>query len=136
MLYEFRGVCQHCACEVSTTVHNGVLLNVCKECKDAPFDLKQYKGLVYILRNKNQPGVKIGKTTGTVEKRAKQLGQNTGVPGKFDIMAIFPTNRPDKDEKKVHDKLASLSWTFFSSLSGLLVGNIAIISNFPGTPVF
>ena len=107
MLYEFRGICQHCASEVSITVHNGKLLNACEGCEETPFELTQYKGLVYILKNENQPGVKIGKTTKTVESRAKQLGASTGVPGKFDIIAIFPTNTPDKDEKKVHEKLAA-----------------------------
>ena len=105
-LYEFQGVCQQCASQVSATVHNGELLNVCEECKEPPFELTQYTGLVYILKNQNQQGVKIGKTTKTVEQRAKQLSA-TGVPGKFEVIAIFPTKRPDKDEKKIHDKLAS-----------------------------
>lgn len=108
MLYEFGGVCQHCASEVSITVHNGKPLNHCRECGNEPFSLAQYKGLVYILNNPNQPGVKIGKTTGPVEKRAQQLSSSTGVPGKFEIVAIFPTNTPDKDEKKVHEKLKKL----------------------------
>lgn len=43
------------------------------------------KGYVYILSNPAMPGiVKIGRTTGTVEDRARQLFQ-TGVPTQFKI---------------------------------------------------
>jgi hypothetical protein len=60
LLYEITGVCQNCAAEYSVTVHNDKLLNSCPDCADAPFVLTRYKGLVYIVKNPNQAGVKIG----------------------------------------------------------------------------
>ena len=104
MLYEISGVCQHCATEYAVIVHNDKLLSVCSECGETPFVLKKYRGLVYIVKNKNQAGVKIGMTERTVEARLKSLN-NTSVPGKFECIAIFPSDRPKKDESKIHDKL-------------------------------
>lgn len=104
MLYEFTGVCQHCAAEFSITVHNDAQLDSCADCGESPFLLKKYKGLVYIVKNENQAGVKIGMTERTVEARLKSLN-NTSVPGKFECIAIFPSDRPKKDEQKIHKKL-------------------------------
>ncbi|MDF7809584.1 GIY-YIG nuclease family protein [Pontiellaceae bacterium B12219] len=104
MLYEISGACQHCATEYTVTVHNDKQLNSCPECGESPFGLKKYKGLVYIVKNENQAGVKIGMTERTIESRLKSLN-NTSVPGKFKCVALFPSDRPKKDETKIHDKL-------------------------------
>ena len=104
MLYEFFGICQNCADEISITIHNGELLENCKSCKEVPFSLKHYKGLIYVVSNPNQSGVKIGLTTKTVETRIKNLN-STGVPGSFVPIVIFPSDRPKADEKKIHEKL-------------------------------
>lgn len=104
MLYEFTGVCQNCANEISITVHNDTQLSNCLGCGESPFSLKKYKGLVYIVKNEFIPGVKIGMTERTVEARLKSLN-NTSVPGKFECLAIFPTDRPKKDEERIHSKL-------------------------------
>lgn len=104
MLYEIAGVCQHCAAEYSATVHNDQLLNLCPECDESPFAITRYKGLVYIVKNPHQAGVKIGMTEKTIEARLKALN-NTSVPGQFDCVAIFASQRPKKDEEKVHEKL-------------------------------
>ncbi len=105
MLYEFTGVCQHCAAVVSVIVHNSRPLKNCPECKEPPFALRQFKGSVYVVSNSNQTGVKIGITTKTVEQRIKSLN-STGVAGAFEPIVIFPSDRPKADEKKIHDKLA------------------------------
>lgn len=105
MLYEVSGICQHCATEYSVTVHNDELLNGCPDCGDSPFVLKRYKGLVYVVKNPNQTGVKIGMTERTIESRLKSLN-NSSVPGCFEVVAIFASDRPKKDEAKIHEKLA------------------------------
>lgn len=104
MLYEYSGVCQNCAEEISVTIHNGQPLDSCSKCHSSPFDIKAYKGLVYVVSNPNQPGVKIGMSERTLEQRIKSLN-STGVVGKFQPIVIFPSDNPKKDEKKVHDKL-------------------------------
>ena len=104
MLYEFRGICQNCAKETRITIHNGELLENCKSCNEIPFSIKRYKGLVYVVSNPNQSGVKIGMTEKTVEARIKSLN-TTGVPGSFIPITIFPSDRPKADEKKIHEKL-------------------------------
>ena len=106
MLYEFSGVCQSCATQVAIRIHNDKLIEKCPGCGEEPFSLRRYKGLVYIISNPNQTGVKIGMTETSLENRMKQLSSATGVPGKFVPIVIFPSDNPKKDEKKVHDKLA------------------------------
>jgi len=39
-----------------------------------------------------------------MEQRLKSLN-STGVPGNFQTIAIFPSDNPAADEKRVHDKL-------------------------------
>lgn len=107
MIYEFKGVCHHCAEEVTIVLHNGELLSNCLSCEEAPFSIRQIAGVVYIVSNPNQRGVKIGQTSKTVEARVKSLN-TTGVPGSFDVIAIFPTDKPKVAEKKVHTKLKRL----------------------------
>ena len=105
MLYTYKGICQNCATEISVTIHNGELLEDCPDCKDVPFSLKKFTGLVYVVSNPNQTGVKIGMTEKTVESRIKSLN-TTGVAGNFKPIVIFPCERPKPDEKKIHEKLS------------------------------
>ncbi len=105
MLYEYTGICQHCAEEVIITIHNDQLLENCPECGEPPFSLKRYKGLVYVVSNPYHPGVKIGYTMKSVEERIKNLN-TTGVVEGYVPIVIFPSNRPRLDEKKIHGKLA------------------------------
>ncbi len=104
MLFEFIGKCQHCNEAVEILVHNGLPIENCRSCGKVPFTLRPFKGLVYCLYNINQTGVKIGMTEKSVEARVKQLN-TTGVPGKFDIVVIFHSDKPRADEKKVQEKL-------------------------------
>lgn len=105
MIYEFKGVCRHCATEVSVLIHNARVVGNCPDCNNEPFELSTVEGVVYVVTNPNQNGVKIGITTKTVEERIKGLN-STGVAGSFRAVAIFPSNNPKKHEKKVHEKLS------------------------------
>jgi phosphotransferase system IIB component len=104
MLFEIKGICQNCAEEVTVLVHNGQPISQCHACAEDPFEIEKMAGVVYVVKNKNQVGVKIGSTSKTVEERMKQLS-STGVPGKFEAVAIFPSTNPIKHEKRVHEKL-------------------------------
>ena len=96
-MYEVNGVCRHCAAEVSVIVNHGETFDRCPDCNDAPFAVRKFKGLVYIVSNTNHRGVKIGMTEKTVEQRIKSLN-STGVLGAFKPIAIFPSDRPKIDE--------------------------------------
>ena len=104
MLFEIKGICQNCADEVNVLIHNGKAISLCRSCEEDPFHIEKIAGVVYVIKNKNQRGVKIGITSKTVEERIKQLS-STGVPEKFEPIAIFPSPNPRKHEKKVHEKL-------------------------------
>lgn len=104
MLTEFSGVCQHCAAEVKLLILDGSSVDDCKGCGQNPFAMRRIKGVIYILSNEHQMGVKIGLTEKTIDHRIKQL-ESTGVPGKFIKVAIFPSDKPKVDEKRIHDKL-------------------------------
>ncbi|NQU19866.1 MAG: GIY-YIG nuclease family protein [Candidatus Nealsonbacteria bacterium] len=104
MLYEFNGVCHHCAEAITVIIHNGEIMADCPACNEAPFHIRPIAGIVYVVSNPNQTGVKVGRTTKTVEDRIKRLN-STGVPGSFVPIAIFPTDKPLADEKRVHKKM-------------------------------
>jgi hypothetical protein len=104
MLLEFNGVCRHCTAEMKVLLLNATPLGGCQECGEAPFSLRQIQGIVYIVSNPNQTGVKVGLTTKAIEHRLKSLN-TTGVPGAFAVVALFPSDRPKLDERKVHEKL-------------------------------
>jgi hypothetical protein len=74
--------------------------------EDESLGRPEYLGFVYILSNPAMPGIlKIGSTSGLVEKRAAELF-TTGVPGGFKIEMAFPVyENPREAEKKVHDAL-------------------------------
>lgn len=67
------------------------------------------QGIVYILTNPSfrEDIVKIGITSGTVEKRMKEL-HTTGVPTSFEWYAIYQTPEYEKVEQFVHDSLSLL----------------------------
>lgn len=106
MLLEIEGICQHCAESVKLLQLKDELRGMCQSCGRQPFTARPIKGVVYILKNDHQAGVKIGKTTQYYEDRIRQLNSATGVPGKFYPIAIFLSKSPGKDESKVHEKLA------------------------------
>lgn len=67
-------------------------------------------GIVYILTNPSFKDdiVKIGITSGTVEKRMKEL-HTTGVPTPFEWYAIYQTPEYEKVEQFIHDSLSLLT---------------------------
>ena len=105
MLYQVKGVCQHCAAEYVAVISEDQSHGTCSECNERPIKFKKFKGVIYIISNPYQEGVKIGLTTNNIETRLSQLS-STGVPGKFSVIALFPSDRPKEDEKKAHVKLA------------------------------
>jgi hypothetical protein len=104
MLLEVSGICQHCAEDVRLLVLNDTILGACKACQESALEVKRVPGIVYVVSNNNQRGVKIGHTTKSIQQRLKSLS-GTGVPGAFETIAIFPSQRPRSDEQKVHEKL-------------------------------
>lgn len=82
MLIEFIGICQHCAGEIKILSLDGITIEDCSSCGQLPFIIKKVNGIIYILSNDHQIGVKIGLTKKTLEQRIKSL-ESTGVPGKF-----------------------------------------------------
>ena len=59
-------------------------------------------GIVYVLTNEAMPGlVKIGKTSGALEKRMREL-YKTGVPIPFTCFYTVKVDDADFVEKKIH----------------------------------
>ena len=104
MLLEVKGQCQACGQNYKIIITKDFLSQNCNECGESPNKIKLFKGLIYVVKNPNQTGVKVGLTTKSIEDRLKSLN-STGVPGKFAVQVIFPSDRPKEDEKKAHDKL-------------------------------
>lgn len=78
----------------------------CTDCGELLFKAEKPSGIIYILSHKNMPGlVKIGITSDSIKNRVKQLSSATGVPGKFTVEAWFVSNKPEKEERKIHEKL-------------------------------
>jgi hypothetical protein len=104
MLYEIRGVCNHCAADYKVIISDSETHGICPECGEKPIKFRKIKGMVYVINNPNQRGVKVGLTTKDINNRLRSLS-STGVPGKFELLCIFPSNDPKTDEKKAHEKL-------------------------------
>jgi T5orf172 domain len=71
---------------------------------DEAYGRPEYEGFIYILSNPSMPGIlKIGYTSGTVEKRAAELSSPSGVPEAYTIEKTFAVYSTPRDvEKKVH----------------------------------
>ena len=104
MLYEIKGVCHYCAADYKIIISDSATHGICPECYEKPVKFKKFKGMVYIISNPNQTGVKVGLTTKDINTRLKQLS-STGVPGRFNLIVLFPSDKPKEDEKKAHNKL-------------------------------
>ena len=60
-------------------------------------------GFVYLAWNRSMPGLyKIGCTTIAPLERLKQLGSNTSIPTKFNLLAFCQTEDPLLFEKECH----------------------------------
>jgi hypothetical protein len=66
-------------------------------------------GWIYVLTNSALPGlVKVGKTTSSPEKRAKELSGATGVPMQFEVFASYSVLDCDEAEKSAHKVLSTI----------------------------
>jgi len=104
VLIEVSGKCQSCSAEAKILLDHGKSDDTCESCGNPPFGYKKMEGVIYVVHNRHQQGVKVGLTTKSIQERIKHLS-STGVPGIFEIVAIFPPDKPKADEKKVHEKL-------------------------------
>ena len=104
MLYEIKGICNNCAEEYKIIISDSDTYGICPDCGQQPIKFKKFNGMVYVISNPNQRGVKVGLTSKDIDTRVKQLN-TTGVVGKFSKIALFPSDRPKTDEKKAHNKL-------------------------------
>ena len=60
-------------------------------------------GYVYLLENDDMPNLyKIGMTSESPEKRAKQLSCHTGVPAPFKVISCYHCLDPLIAEKSIH----------------------------------
>ncbi len=85
----------------------GVLLLTDKETVVVSSEVTvERDGSVYVLTNSALSNVvKIGYTTRSAEKRARELS-GTGVPGKWQVAHEISTGSPKQVEKTVHQKLS------------------------------
>jgi hypothetical protein len=108
--FEIRVRCQHQGCGTQNLVDIGTAapnLIRCSRCQNVILDYTPIQGYVYVLSNVLMQGlIKIGFTTRDVEQRVAELNSATGVPGPFNIEAIFPTEAPEIHEQQVHKQLA------------------------------
>ena len=81
----------------------------CGKCHGELFDkFAVIFGYVYILSNPGMPKLlKIGQTSGPIQRRVDQLSAATGVPTPFVVEAYFVSQSPSADEKKTHAAMAS-----------------------------
>lgn len=70
------------------------------------------RGSVYLLVNAAMPGlVKVGKTRGLANDRAKQLTAPTGVPSPFVVVHELECTDCDAAERAIHAELADARWS-------------------------
>ena len=108
MILKISGVCKHCNNETKVIILEDRPIsdhNKCSFCQKKPFEISKPEGLIYIVKNENQIGVKIGMTRKRIKERLKSLN-STGVPGQFEVVAIFLSSNLKMDEKRVHNKLS------------------------------
>jgi hypothetical protein len=66
-------------------------------------------GFVYVMTNESFPDLyKVGYTTGSPFKRAKELSASTSVPTPFEVVCYAEYADVEKHETRVHDTVADL----------------------------
>jgi hypothetical protein len=76
----------------------------CPNCAGPIGRTKPIAGVLYVMKNAHQAGVKIGITSKTVAQRARALS-GTGVIGRYEVCAVFACRNPKRDERKIHERL-------------------------------
>ncbi|WP_145590293.1 GIY-YIG nuclease family protein [Yersinia aleksiciae] len=85
---------------------NDILQLTNHQSMDMPKDFNP-GGWVYVLANESMPGVyKVGMTTATPEKRAKEISSSTGVPTPFIVISEYRTTSPHEHERDIHRLLS------------------------------
>jgi hypothetical protein len=81
----------------------------CGKCKLPLFEkFAVIFGYVYVLSNPGIPNLlKIGQTSGSIQRRVDQLGSATGVPNPFVIEAYWASEDPKSEEKLLHTVLGN-----------------------------
>lgn len=98
--------CASCQTQFETTVYKHKSPVVCANCGAEQGEVKPIKGFIYVAANSKQPGfAKVGLTTKDPEQRMKEISRGAGSIGEWTVAALFPSNRPDFDEKRCHKKL-------------------------------
>jgi hypothetical protein len=70
------------------------------------------QGFVYALGNKAMPGIfKVGMTSGSPHKRAKELSSATGVASPFVVLCYGEYADARAKERSAHERLAEFRWS-------------------------
>ena len=102
--YKIDVQCNGCEQPISFVLYGDKMDFECPECGHSEGKAKKYEGFIYVMWNKNVPDyVKIGQSVNP-EQRKKQHSRGS-VPGTFEIMSLFPSNRMKFDEDRVKAKL-------------------------------
>ncbi|NJC05778.1 DNA-directed RNA polymerase subunit RPC12/RpoP [Sphingomonas kaistensis] len=104
-VYQITTTCANCRSENRVIIADENASASCQACGSQLLKAKRFAGVIYVMSNPKVQGVKVGMTSRNVFARAKQIS-GTGVPGDFSVLAAFPSNNPNKDERKVHEKLS------------------------------
>ena len=76
MIYEIKGLCPQCLEETFVLIHNDKIITRCPKCKASPFDFNRIEGVVYVVKNHNQTGVKIGLTRDATKTKRQAVRES------------------------------------------------------------
>lgn len=105
-IIEFTALCPKCDRKLPLLLECNVNPSIpkCPHCGENI--VKTIAGYVYVLHNEHMPELtKIGFTTRLVESRLAELNAPTGVPPSFKLYAVFISDNPQSDERKLHNAL-------------------------------
>jgi tRNA(Ile2) C34 agmatinyltransferase TiaS len=137
-MHEVKLQCHGCG-EINKFLLDGANKSFkCPQCKFVILEVKNIDGFIYLLSNENMPGlVKIGYCRRPVEERVKELSSQTGVPKPFSIEAYFASEKPEDDERKIHQEFSEyrvLGKEFFEIASVKAV--VKVMSILDSRPIY
>jgi len=99
--------CNKCGSSDEQLIEEGQAVTIhCKKCSSKIVEITPLRGLVYIVSNPSMSGlVKVGFTTRDIKDRLTELNSSTSIPEPFTVEATFHSFNPQKDERKVHERL-------------------------------
>lgn len=102
--YKIDVQCNNCKAPISFILYETKKKLICPLCGYEEGKASPFEGFIYIMWNKSLPDyIKVGYAADP-ERRAKEHSVGS-VPGKYEIVALFPSNRIRDDEKKALKKL-------------------------------